>query len=174
MRPEQLNKYAQGLKQEVGQLSVRPQEREKLELLLTRASDIQIHVQEQLENRQDGASQSNLESAGHTASDIIQKVLRTMKPNQLNEYAHGQEQEARRLSERTNLGPQDRMELKQLLIQALHVQDHVQEQLANGQDYTSKRNLTSAGRKASRSIQEVDKTLRGLGTGGRVEKASGI
>ena len=139
MDAAQLNEYAQRLGRKLN--STRGGGT-NLGRCVTRALDIQMHVQQQLENRQDGSDQRSLESARDKASDIIQQGLNTMKSTQLKEYVHGLEQEVQ-----TNG--------VQFVTRVSDIQMYVQERLEkNLQGKTDRRrNLESARDKASEIIQ---------------------
>jgi hypothetical protein len=155
MSPAELKDYANGLEQEVhGHLRQRTNlgQREQRQFV-TRALDIQMHAQQQLENRQDQANRSDLESAGHKATRIIDRVLGAMNPTQLREYAGELLQEVQgHLRQRTNLG---QPEQRKLVTMALDIQMRVQQRLENTQDQADRNNLKSAGRKASGIINSM-------------------
>ncbi len=81
--------------------------------------------------------------------------LPTMNPKELKTYAEELEEKALQLPEGTNLGQREPRKLEQLMTRALDVQEHMQQQLENRQDWAGRRDLESAGRKTSRSIEVI-------------------
>jgi succinate dehydrogenase flavin-adding protein (antitoxin of CptAB toxin-antitoxin module) len=90
------------------------------------------------------------------ADEIITKLKRlelpAMSSAQLNQYARELEQEVWKLPERANLREQNQRERDWLMTRVLDVQEHVQQQESDGANW---RDLTSAGRKLSRSIELI-------------------
>lgn len=138
MNPAQLNQYAGELEQEVWKQPERTNQNQgELEQLMTRALDVQEHMQQQEHVQQQGQARvewGNLLSAGHKVSRSIELIadrlrrpeqrvermnLRDMEPVQLDLYAKKQ------LPEGTNLGQQNQGNLEQLEEKALQLREEI-------------------------------------------------